>query len=811
MKIRIRSKLAAALALPLVALVAISGYEAVQASTTASDVRAETELATVSIGPSSLTSELQNERNYTALDLIGLAEAATLEVSSVAEARERVDTAISDLRQFLEGRGEIVATAFAPAFDAIESDLDASRQVWDDNEAPKDLANQPVADDVFERFTSITTEFFAATESIATSVDDATLRNGIEIVENSNRRGELLANITRLIVLDTLTEGNEADYQSDVAVRVDRITAADSRIEQLSDGMYERVVAETMGRDFDVEAIAIFETYLDGEPVDIPALLAAVSGGASDEITSSAEMASQILADRATELTAEADDRAELFQLLAVGVVAIALLGSWLASRSITRPLRKLRSEAHAMASERLPSALQQILETPLGDDVVIPDLDRIEVKTRDEVREIVEVLNEVQERTLALAADQAVLRRNIADSFVNLGRRNQNLLDRQLDFITELEQNETEPEELESLFRLDHLATRMRRNAESLLVLAGVESPRQWTASVAVDDAIRAALGEVEEYQRVNVRSLDDAMVLGSTAAGLSHVLAELIENGLQYSPPGSEVEIKGRLNSSGYVIAISDDGIGMEADDIGHANRRLSGQESYTVAPSRYLGHYVAGNLSTRLGLEVRLRDNPAGGVTAIVAIPLELLESIADPAPAIPSEAGLIDTPVDAADVDDAGAAVPVSVPLDAPVEFEEIIDLEPAESGDDTAPSWTPVREADPMPETLAQALGADRLADIVSADDLTSAIDGDPPSGLPKRVPGAQRPDLAPTIARRPPMPHSTPAPERSTQPSKGAFGFLSGYASAKSASDTETTGTGAVDVADSEITTEETR
>ncbi len=633
LKIRIRTKLAGALAVPLVALVAISGFEAVQASDHAADIRAETELATVSIGPSSLTTELQNERNYTSLDLIGLADAATLEVSSVAEARDRVDAAVADLRSYLAGRDEIVSAAFAPAFEALDADLADVRAVWDGYDGPKALENQPMADDVFERFSTMTKAFFTATESVATAVDDNALRNGIEIVDSSNRRGELLADITRLIVLDTLTQGDEAQYRSDVAVRVDRIDAAEHRIAQLSEGPYADVASETLGRKADLQARKYFDAYLAGKPVDLPALLAAVSAGGATDVTSSAEMAADILSTQAGRLTHDADARKQDFLALAVGVIAFAIVSSWLASRSITRPLRRLRAEAAEMAQHRLPDALTKILETPLGEDVVIPDLDPIVVKTRDEVREVVEVLNDVQDRTLSLAADQAVLRRNIADSFVNLGRRNQNLLDRQLEFITELEQNETEPEELESLFRLDHLATRMRRNAESLLVLAGVESPRQWRAPVSMDDVIRAALGEVEDYQRVDVRSLEPAMVAGTAAAGVSHVLAELIENALHFSPPDAVVEIKGRRNADGYVVAVDDDGIGMSAEDVDRANRRLSGAESYTVAPSRYLGHYVAGNLAVRFGIDVRVQDSPAGGVTATVAVPAALIDAELD----------------------------------------------------------------------------------------------------------------------------------------------------------------------------------
>lgn len=794
LKIRIRTKLAAALAVPLVALVSISAFEAVQASEEADEVRAETELAVVAVGPSSLTTELQNERNYAALDLIGLADAATLEVASVDEARERVDATVDELRTYLDGRGEVTAAAFAPAFEALESDLEDTRALWDDFDGEKDLENQEVADELFDRFTVMTEAFFDATESVATAVDDNALRNGIEIVDNSNRRGELLANITRLVVLDTLTDGGEEIFRSETAARLARLDTTEDRIEQLAVGPYADVPGETLGRDFDVDAREQIVAYLAGDDVEITSLLAAVSAGGAAENTSAAEMASGILQQEAADLTAAAEDRREQFILLAAGIIILAIVSSWLASRSITRPLRKLRAEAAEMAGHRLPAALQQISETPMGEDVVVPGLEPIVVKTRDEVHEVVDVLNDVQDQTLALAADQAVLRRNIADSFVNLGRRNQNLLDRQLEFITELEQNETEPDELESLFRLDHLATRMRRNAESLLVLAGVESPRQWTAPVSVDDVVRAALGEVEDYQRVNVRHLDPVMVAGTAAAGVSHVLAELIENALNFSPPGAAVEVKGRANAEGYMVAIDDDGIGMSAEDLEQANRRLSGAESYTVAPSRYLGHYVAGNLATRFGISVRLQDSPAGGVTATVGIPTALIAA-AGAQPVEPVEIEPAGAPAIEASQTEAAPSDPVVVPVD--------------DAGDIDAPG------------SLAEALGTSELASIDSVEDLTRAMDREPPTpdasqasmpaadspatdppappiGLPRRVPGAQRPDLQPTVARRvqeAAAPQTPTSPESDgtdgASPVAGAFGFLAGYSAAANGPSTD--------------------
>ena len=741
MKFRIRSKLAAALAVPLVALVVMSGLQAVQAQEESDRIEAEADRAFIALGPGSVTTALQNERNYLSLDLIGLAGATTLEVTSAAEAIEATDAAVTDLERSLSDMGPEVRAAYAPAFEVLE-ELPAVRRAFTGYEGDKDMENEELANQVFSAYTEMVGAFFDATSTIATQVDEASLRNGVELVDAANRRSESIAAATRNIVLDTLTGGTSIELRVQSIGLIERLQSLNARIEQLSVGAYADVATETFARPETARALDILQRYVDGEEVDFTELLAAV--GTQDGVASIAQLATDALAGEANTLAADAFDEFQFFVMVAVGVITLAIVVTYVATTSITRPLRRLRDEADAMAGRRLPEAVRSILDTPFGEDVEIPELAPIVVKTRDEVGEVVAALNKVQDRTLALAADQAVLRRNIADSFVNLGRRNQNLLDRQLEFITELEQLETEPDQLEALFRLDHLATRMRRNAESLLVLAGTESPRQWGLPVEVDAVVRAGLGEVEDYRRVTVRNLEAAAIAGGAAAGVSHVIAELAENALQFSPPDEDVEIKGRRSHEGYVIAIADNGIGMTAEELERSNRRLSGEESYTVAPSRYLGHYVAGQLAARLGVTVRLQDNPAGGLIATIVVPPTLLEVPADEASPTPTNTRPPAAP-------DPAPQTVEEPPVDEP-DLQARHDVVPADHGSSEAPS------------SLSEALGAGRLESVDTVADLQRAFDGDaaePPAagapttlnGLPRRVPGAQRPDVSPLAAR----------------------------------------------------------
>jgi len=291
------------------------------------------------------------------------------------------------------------------------------------------------------------------------------------------------------------------------------------------------------------------------------------------------------------------------------------------------------------VARRRLPTAVEAVLDTPRGMDIAVPEPEPVTVRSRDEVADVASALNTVQQSALDLAVGQAVLHRNVADSLVNLGRRHQSLLSRQISFITELEKDESDPDNLANLFHLDHLATRMRRNAESLLILGGVEiRPRQRPGTAArVTDVIRAALGEVEHYRRVVAPAVDPILVVGHAVADLVHLLAELVDNALQYSPPQSGVEIRGQAHHAGYTLTVVDEGMGMRPDEIARANKRLAGAEKFTVAPSKYLGHYVAGHLAARHDIQVRLHGGAwGGGVTAQVHLPVAIL--VTEPVPSL-----------------------------------------------------------------------------------------------------------------------------------------------------------------------------
>lgn len=314
--------------------------------------------------------------------------------------------------------------------------------------------------------------------------------------------------------------------------------------------------------------------------------------------------------------------------LMAAALVAAAIL----AGRAITRPLDALAREADDVAQRRLPDTVARI---QVG-ELVPPEEDRGLPSSAQEITRVVAALHNVERTAVGLAAEQAVLRRNTTESLANLGRRNQGLVRRQLSLITALEQQELDPEALAELFELDHLATRMRRNAESLLVLVDERTPQISSTTASSLELVQSALGEVEQYRRVAIAEIEPRRISGRAVAELSHLLAELVENALTFSPPDEPVNVHGWGDGNEYSIAIVDHGVGMSPEDLAGANARIAGKEAFLVAPTRYLGHYVVGRLARRLGVDVLLSDTPDGGVSALITLPARILAPDEAPPP-------------------------------------------------------------------------------------------------------------------------------------------------------------------------------
>jgi len=318
---------------------------------------------------------------------------------------------------------------------------------------------------------------------------------------------------------------------------------------------------------------------------------------------------------------------AKLFLIAGLVVVLGAAGAAIFLGRRITGPLARLTDAANHLSTEQMPRLIETLKNPGADADVgfQIDALRPIEVRSGDEIGQLSTAFNEVQRVAGEVAAEQAsLLKKGIGDMFVNLARRNQALLDRQIEFIDELERGEEDPDQLDNLYKLDHLATRMRRNAESLLVLAGAEPPRRRGRPAPLANVVRAALAEVEDFGRIELLSFDEELVASNAAADLAHLLSELMENATNFSPPETRVEVVGhRTNADGYVISVTDHGIGMSGEQIASANESLAKPPLVGLALSRSLGFIVVGRLSARHGIAVRMMPSASGGITAVVSL--------------------------------------------------------------------------------------------------------------------------------------------------------------------------------------------
>ncbi|BDB40749.1 hypothetical protein Mkiyose1665_50920 [Mycobacterium kiyosense] len=367
-------------------------------------------------------------------------------------------------------------------------------------------------------------------------------------------------------------------------------------------------------------------------------------------IRTTKDIAEQIIDNTTTQVTkavqAQADDRrsaAVRDTVLVLAAIAVALLIVLLMARALVKPLRMLRDGALKVAHTDLEGEIDRVRA---GAE---PVPEPLAVYTTEEIGQVAHAVDELHTQALLLAGDEARLRLLVNDMFETMSRRSRSLVDQQLALIDRLERDEEDPERLDNLFRLDHLAARLRRTSANLLVLADAQIGRDQRDPVPLATVINAAVSEVEDYRRVETGAIPDCTVLGSAAGGVIHLLAELIDNALRYSPPNTKVKVSAvRGSEGGVLLRIADSGLGMTDSDRRMANMRLQpgGTPDPTPENARHMGLFVVGRLASRYGLRVGLRGPSTGesgtGTTAEVYLPLAtLVEGQQQRAPAPPPQ--------------------------------------------------------------------------------------------------------------------------------------------------------------------------
>jgi len=642
--LKIRTKLVALLVLPLVALAVFASLQVVTAQRNRADADRVSRIAGLATSLTDLTDALQRER------------ARTLGYLASGSKRQAFGTMLSDQvlvneqRQTFNGN---VATLDLSTFPkAIRDDLTSARQQLSGlDQERKAIENgqavpqsPPSVDAANAFYSRIITAFLNVNNEIAGQTNDNELSRNVNAFAAIGQLKEAVSQ-QQGILYAALRNGSWAQGQYNTFTRefgAEQVwnTQFLAQASAAQRDVFTTTVKGTDVSDANKAAASALtnNTTLPsrlrkpppGQPANEDAPLVEwfeVTSAKSNLIKSVQNQVAGDVAAVATRLKNDAQSRATTALTAGLLVLALTIGMSLILARSLTRPLRALERAANHVAEQDLPGVVEQLAQT---DHVNLRDIEvePVAIDSDDEIGRVAKAFNSVHSVAVRTATEQAALRKSIGDMFINLARRSQSLIDRQLNFIEDMERAEDDPDELAKLFQLDHLATRMRRNAENLIVLSSAEVARRWSEPVALADIIRAAISEVEDFTRVELLTIDEVQIAGHAVNDVVHLLAELVENATTFSPPETPVKIAGQGTPNGHLIEIEDRGLGMTDEELVQANERLASPPMIDFALSRILGFFVVGRLAQRNGIKVQLRHSWYGGVTALILIPPNLL---------------------------------------------------------------------------------------------------------------------------------------------------------------------------------------
>ncbi|MEU2927456.1 nitrate- and nitrite sensing domain-containing protein [Streptomyces sp. NPDC007251] len=680
----IRRKIVALLLVPLVSLTAIWGFATVLTGREAARLFQVTDVQQdIGYPAEDAIRVLQQERRQT---LVYLADPRAADaLAALRRTRAATDRAIAKIRGNAGGRhifdGLDVAdnerlTAVLDAFDGLDSLRHGVEQ---------GTVTRSQAYDLYNRLVDPCFTLLASLEGI----DDVALDVQARAMVNIARARELLSREDALLgsslVVGRLTGAERRDI-ADLAAQ--RTVLYDVSLPLLPAAERDRY--EGFWKNAATAPLRTAErTVIDAESGTPRGVTAqswdSAAASALDDLGTLDDQVGDRFQDRTRPVAVGVILQAAVAGLLGLVALVASLVVSVRIGRRLVRDLRRLRMEAHEASGVRLPSVMRRL---SAGEQVdVETEVPRLEYD-KNEIGEVGQALNTLQRAAVEAAVKQAELRAGVSEVFVNLARRSQVLLHKQLTLLDTMERRTEDTDELADLFRLDHLTTRMRRHAEGLVILSGAAPSRQWRRPVQLMDVVRAAVAEVEDYERVEVRRLPRVAVTGPAVADLTHLVAELLENATVFSPPHTAVQVLGERVANGFTLEIHDRGLGMTAEALLEANLRLAETPEFELSDTDRLGLFVVSRLAQRQNVRVSLQPSPYGGTTAVVFIPDALLSDD------VPDTNGLgfrLDRDRPAKGSAQAGLAgvrsmAPAQLPglptslLDGPVELEAPVDLD-----------------------------------------------------------------------------------------------------------------------------------
>jgi signal transduction histidine kinase len=642
---RVRTKLIAILAVPVLAILVNSSIQASAVLSSTRDVNRVRDLTEISRAATKLAFALERERTYTVVYVTqgSLANRKPRSLETITSLRAATDEAYQAYQNATAGRRGSFGTRVRAGLDEVSSQmsrLGGKRKTVESLVDPGDAQ---------EAYRSIIDSLLGLVPLIPQGNDDAELNAGVGATDHLARATELLAE-QQTLVASLLVKGTEGRFTSEdyrtflgaVTERENELNKFDQVATPAQGAVYHSRVDVKLNNDVDNTAKytdVVLSTSI-GQPLTeeelaLPKWLQATK----TTIDLSAESSGKLLDmvdQRVGQLRSNIQRGALLSGLLIVIILAFALLAAMVVARSLVRPLLALRTAALDIAGRRLPEAVRRLRDS--SEQAIDDSVEPVGIETDEEIGEVARAFDAVHREAVRLASEQAVLRNNVNAMFVNLSRRSQGLVERQLRLIDDLENREQDPDQLSNLFKLDHLATRMRRNNESLLVLAGTDTARRWTHPVPLNEVVLAAISEVEQYTRVKQTTAAPVSIAGNGVSDVVHLIAELLENATSYSPPVTDVLISSHSlgPGAGGMIEIEDQGIGMPAKDLERINERLANPPVIDVSVSRTMGLFAVGRLASRHGIRVQLRESASGGITAVVRLPAKLVAGEGAPAP-------------------------------------------------------------------------------------------------------------------------------------------------------------------------------
>ncbi|WP_157436010.1 sensor histidine kinase [Actinospica robiniae] len=633
--LRLRKRLVLLVLVPLVAGVALASARVASEATT---IRSENDLtgqSQVAVTMAGLIYAVEDERDAVEVYLTDGGQSTDMAALTRAEAQTQAHAAeFASVQQRYAG-----ALAAMPAADQSLQEHAVARL----GDLPTLRASVTVlgaSRPIYQAYNTIVSDLLNFSGQLATDTTDHTLANSVTTLALVEQLGEQTAQ-ERGYLVGILGGGGQLLSQEEDLVQAQaqyNSTLANLDAQAPGDivGLYQAQVSgnETGAADSTVQQAidAALQDFPISE-VDTTTTEAVTQVTAKiDQIRAIEEVVAQDITGRTATLLSAAKRDMYLNLGIIVAVLLFAFVSTVVIARSIAHPLRVLRTAALDIAGVRLPAVIERLRDPRQAETPI--EVEPIAIDSRDEIGSVARAFDGVHHAAVRLASEQALLRASVNAVFTNLSRRSQTLVERQLQLIDDLESGEREPARLSQLFRLDHLATRMRRNNENLLVLAGEETARRWTEAVRLVDVARAAAAEVEQYERIILGEMPRVGIVGKAAPDVAHLVAELLENATAFSAPRTKVWIAGRMaDDSGIVLRIEDAGLGMKREELDEANERMNNPPVVDVSVARRMGLYVVGRLAARYGIEVRLGESQAGGVAALIHLPLALLGEGAD----------------------------------------------------------------------------------------------------------------------------------------------------------------------------------